>query len=259
MVKARAKTRQPQAKGLKIRHYLAAIVAAAVIAAGLVGWQWARYTDWGPKLTRLVVSGNFKELDPAQVRTAVKPYLHGGFFRVDLDAIRAAVVALPWVDDAAVYLDWPSTLKIDLREQRAVARWDDSGMINAAGVLFADKVPADVGKLPTLAGPAGSETQVLDEWHQMNAALKADHLALTGLVLDARGAWRATLASGLEVRLGRGRVAENLKHFIEIVPRVLGERLADAAYIDMRYTNGFAVGWKNSANTSSETTGKTNA
>lgn len=255
MVKPRAKTRQPQVNGLKIRHFLAAILAAVLIAAGLVGWQWARYTDWGPRLTRLVVSGNFKQVDPARVRTVVRPYLHGGFFKVDLDAIRAAVVALPWVDDAAVRLDWPSTLKIDLREQRAVARWDDSGLINATGVLFTDRIPADIDKLPALSGPAGSEVQVLAEWHRINASLKPDHLALAGLVLDARGAWRATLTSGLEVRLGRGQVAQNLQHFIEIVPRVLGERLAAAAYIDMRYTNGFAVGWKQD----SATTGKTNA
>jgi cell division protein FtsQ len=27
------------------------------------------------------------------------------------------------------------------------------------------------------------------------------------------------------------------------LPASLGERLADVAYVDLRYTNGFAIGW----------------
>ncbi|HET7371050.1 MAG TPA: cell division protein FtsQ/DivIB [Gammaproteobacteria bacterium] len=255
MVKARAKKTQPRANGLKIRHVLAAIVAAFAIAAGIAGWQWARYADWGPTLTRMVVRGDFKRVDPASVRAAIRPHLGGGFFRVDLDAIRAAVIALPWVSDAAVRLEWPSTLKVDLREQRAVALWNDDGLVNADGVRFAHQVPADLSNLPQLAGPDDSTADVLDQWRTMAVRLRGDSLKLAGLTLDARGAWRARLASGLELRLGRDHAAENLQRFVQVVPRVLGTRLADAAYIDLRYTNGFAVGWK----TKSETTGKIHA
>ncbi|HET6725400.1 MAG TPA: cell division protein FtsQ/DivIB [Gammaproteobacteria bacterium] len=255
MVKPRAKTNQPQVKSLRIRHFLAAVLAAALIAVGLVGWQWARYADWGPSLTELVVGGDFRRVDPADVRAAVKPYLHGGFFRVDLDEIREAVVALPWVADAAVRLEWPSTLKVELREQRAVARWDGSGLINADGVEFTRVAPADTKDLPHLSGPADSAQRVLASWRTMSARLGTNGLKLAGLSLDARGAWRATLASGLSLRLGRDEVERNLQRFVEIVPRVLGARLAEAAYIDLRYTNGFAVGWKSNF----EKVGKTHA
>ncbi|HET6654826.1 MAG TPA: cell division protein FtsQ/DivIB [Gammaproteobacteria bacterium] len=244
MVKARAKKTQPQANSLKIRHFLAAIVAAVAIAAGIVGWQWARYADWGPALTRMVVRGDFKRVDPVTVRAAVRPHLGGGFFRVDLDAIRAAVIALPWVSDAAVRLEWPSTLKVDLREQRAVARWNGDSLVNADGVRFAHQVPADLSDLPRLAGPDDSAADVLAQWRTMAARLRDDSLTLAGLTLDARGAWRARLGSGLELRLGRDHAADNLLRFVQVVPRVLGTRLAEAAYIDLRYTNGFAVGWK---------------
>ncbi len=231
---------------MRIRHVLAAVLAAALIAAGITGWQWARYANWGPTLTRMVVRGNFKRVDPARVRAVVKPYLNGGFFRVDLDAVRAAVEAMPWVAVAAVHLDWPSTLKITLREQRAVARWNGDGLINADGVRFVRHAPADAADLPRLAGPSGDAAKVLAAWRTMQARLARHGLTLAGLQLNARGAWRARLQSGLQLRLGRDDATQNLRRFVELVPRVLGKRLAKAAYIDLRYTNGFAVGWKTS-------------
>lgn len=244
MVRPR-KTKAEQARRLKPRHVLVAVAGAVVIAAGLTAWQWLRTADLGPRLTTLVVSGDLRRVDPAALRAAVKPMLGGGFFRVNLDGIRARVLALPWVADAAVRLEWPATLKIDVREQRAIARWDDDALINAGGIVFAHAVPADLDKLPALSGPDDTTApQVLAAYQKMNAELAADRLSLAALSLDARGAWIARLGDGLELRLGREQPFKELARFVEIVPRVLGGRYAEAAYIDMRYTNGFAVGWK---------------
>src|SRR5699024_4917245 len=113
----------------------------------------------------------------------------------------------------------------------------------------------DLSSLPHLSGPDDSASRVLAAWKKMAARLRDDSLKLVGLSLDARGAWRARLASGLELRLGRKRAEDNLRRFVELVPRVLGTRFAKAAYIDLRYSNGFAVGWK----PDSDSKGKTNA
>lgn len=258
MVKPRTHRPQPQANSLKIRHVLGTILVAALIAGGLIGWQWLQTARLGPRLTALVVRGDFKRVDPAAVRAVLKPYLGGGFFRVDLDSIRAAVVAMPWVADAAVRLEWPATLKVDLREQRAVARWNGADLVNANGAVFAHRTPAGLADLPALSGPDDAAApDVLSAFAHMNALLKRDRLALAGLSLDARGAWIARLDDGIELRLGREQAIEHLRRFIEIVPRVLGTRLAAAAYVDMRYTNGFAVGWKNKSDM--PTTGAGNA
>ena len=70
-------------------------------------------------------------------------------------------------------------------------------------------------------------------------------LRLTAMRLDARGAWELDLANGVIVRLGRRQVDERFEKFITAALKLVTQRGDDIAYIDMRYTNGFAIGWRN--------------
>jgi cell division protein FtsQ len=64
---------------------------------------------------------------------------------------------------------------------------------------------------------------------------------------DARGAWQLTLTNGIRVRLGRRAVDERLALFLETVVDMVTAREGDINYIDMRYSNGFSIGWKEAA------------
>ena len=48
----------------------------------------------------------------------------------------------------------------------------------------------------------------------------------------------------MTVRLGRRDVDERLDRFIRTASQVIAHRLNDIAYVDMRYSNGFAIGWR---------------
>jgi cell division protein FtsQ len=67
------------------------------------------------------------------------------------------------------------------------------------------------------------------------------------LQLDDRGAWEMQLTSGIRVRLGARMVETRLDRFFEALDKVVAAQAEDVDYIDMRYTNGFAIGWKNRA------------
>ena len=71
---------------------------------------------------------------------------------------------------------------------------------------------------------------------------KAGGIRIVSLTLNARGAWRATLANGLELRFGRDHLMVRLQRFINYALTRVPEALAGAAYVDLRYTDGFAVG-----------------
>ncbi len=75
-------------------------------------------------------------------------------------------------------------------------------------------------------------------------------LRLTGVRLDARGAWELKLGDGVAVRLGRQSVDERLERFITLASATVAKRIAEISYIDMRYTNGFSVGWNGNQRTS---------
>ncbi len=203
----------------------------------------------GPMLSELVIPGPLVHVQPQAVRAAVLPALQGkGFFSINVEQIQAAVLAVPWVATAAVRRSWPHTLYIDITEAVPVARWNGNGLLDAQGRVFVHSMDSAWTKLPMLSGPEGSEQDVLAEFNDLTTNLATRGLAIQQLTVDARGDSTVALNDGINVRLGRADAGTRLERFTTVALPALSEKLADVAYVDMRYTNGFAVGWKNPVN-----------
>lgn len=216
----------------------------AVLATGLLmlALQWQQ-----PMLSRLQIEGHFDRVTPESVRQVTATHLAQGFFSVDLEAIRNDVAALPWVARARVERVWPTGVRVRVWEREAYARWNADALLDTGSVAFTP-APGDLpeslaAKLPRLSGTAGNEKLVIETYRRLSQALAETPLALSGLQLDARGEWTAQTRRGVELRLGAGDAAEKLPVLTGALPASLGERLADVAYVDLRYTNGFAIGW----------------
>jgi cell division protein FtsQ len=216
--------------------------AVLAIALLMLALQWRQ-----PMLSRLQIEGHFDRVTPESVRQATEAHLAKGFFSVDLEAIRNDVAALPWVSRARVERVWPTGVRVRVWEREAYARWNADSLLDTGSVSFtpaAGDLPEDaVAQLPKLAGTAGNEKLVVETYRTLSQALAETPLALSGLQLDARGEWTAQTRRGVELRLGAGDAAEKLPVLLGALPASLGERLADVAYVDLRYTNGFAIGW----------------
>jgi cell division protein FtsQ len=52
-----------------------------------------------------------------------------------------------------------------------------------------------------------------------------------------------TLNNGIEVRLGRRDVAERTDLFLDVVTDIITGHAKEIDYVDMRYGNGFTIGW----------------
>jgi cell division protein FtsQ len=189
------------------------------------------------------IEGRFQRVSPVQIEEAVGS-LEQGFMTVDLEDVRERVEALSWVDHARVRRRWPQGLRIEVTEQVAAARWGESGLLNTRGELFLENARHVPPELPRLTGPAGSEWQVAQRYLAAQGRLIEAGMRLTALQFDARGSWELELANGMDVRLGRRQVDERLDRFIQTALPVISGRAGEIAYIDMRYSNGFAIGWK---------------
>ncbi|HUN26104.1 MAG TPA: cell division protein FtsQ/DivIB [Steroidobacteraceae bacterium] len=196
----------------------------------------------------IALTGRFQRVSPLDVERIVRASIHGaGLVTVDLAGICAAVKRLPWVDSVSAERSWPRGIALRIVEQVAVARWGDDGLINDRGELFASSANHIPQELPRLSGPDGTEGAVAARYLVMQARLAEAGLRLSALRLDARGAWEFDLGNGVTVRLGRKRVDERFDTFMAVGAKLVAQRATDIAYLDMRYTNGFAVGWRGGA------------
>lgn len=222
-------------------HLLAGIAAVLVVAAG--GYYSGAWLLNRP-IETIRLSGPFERVPAIQLGALVEPYARAGFLEVDLAAARRELTALPWVADAEVRRRFPGTLEVQVSEQKPIARWGERGLLNAAGKLFlpdAGHVPAE---LPRLLGPPGSEAQVTQRYFAVQEQLQHRGLSVARVTLDERGAWSFQTSNGLEVRLGANSVDERIGRFFQVLDRTLTHMAGEVDYVDMRYPNGFAIGWK---------------
>jgi cell division protein FtsQ len=216
-----------------------AVLAVGAIACMLVGGALDQ------AITQVAVTGRFQRVSPLEVEQAVKARVRGmGLVSVDLAAVRRAVEQLPWVDSASVERRWPRALNIRVTEQVAAARWGANGLLNTRGELFVSEARHIPPELPRLSGPQGSEGEVARRYLAARGQLTEAGVRLTALRLDARGAWELDLDSGITVRLGRRQIDERFQRFVATGIGLITQHANDIGYIDMRYTNGFAVGWR---------------
>ena len=236
-----ARWRLPQInwRALALLLGLPAVIAAGALAAAYVLDQ---------PIETVSVAGRFQRVTPGDVERVVKSEIHAaGLLSVDLAAVRRAIHRLPWVDAVSVQRAWPRGLDVLVIEQTAAARWGERGLLNTRGELFDSDERHIPAELAQLSGPAGKESLVAQRYLAAEGRLQQAGLRLTAVRLDARGAWELDLANGVTVRLGRRQVDERFEKFINTALKLVTQRGEDIAYVDMRYTNGFAIGWRGNA------------
>ncbi len=226
------------------RRVATSLFGAAILGAGVAAVVWAL----DQPIQRVAVQGRFQRVSPLDVEQAVKDRVRGaGLVSIDLAAVQRKIEELPWVDTASVQRAWPRGLQVVVSEQVAAARWGANGILNARGELFASESRHIPAELPRLAGPPGTEQQVAQRYFAIQGRLVEAGMHIVALQLDARGAWHIVLDNGVQVRLGRRQVDERFERFVAAALRLVAQRSQDIDYVDMRYTNGFAVGWKGGA------------
>lgn len=190
------------------------------------------------------ISGPFQRVTALQIEEAVSDELDAGFLGADIGRMQSQVRTLSWIDQVSVARRWPNRISISVSEQVPAAVWGERGLLNVRGELFVDKARHIPAELPRLSGPADSSAVVAKRYLHVREQLIPIGLDLLSVAVDARGAWKMMLTNGVEIRLGRREVDERTDLFIAVVANVITGQSKEIAYVDMRYNNGFTIGWK---------------
>ncbi len=241
---ARRRKQKPQKKirmpSLPFKGISILLVALAVIA---LSYRFSTEMLDRP-ITSITIDGPFQRVTALQIEEAISDELGAGFFSANLKIIRQQIVALAWIDETKVARRWPGTLTISVTEQIPAAIWGDRGLLNTRGDLFVEDARHVPTELPKLRGPEGQSAIVAQRYLDIKDRLVPTGLDLREIVLDARGAWGLTLGNGIDVRLGRRDVDERARLFLDVAANIVSSREAEIKFVDMRYSNGFTIGWK---------------
>ena len=113
-----------------------------------------------------------RQVDTAQIGAVVRNEVRGNFFTVDLDKTRRAFEKLPWVRKVSVrrhFAGWAQSrpsqrpslawqLELVLEEHEALARWNETELVNTHGEVFA----AACERVMPEAAPRPDEGRVSD-------------------------------------------------------------------------------------------------
>ena len=189
------------------------------------------------------IENRFRHLDRAVLQQRLAAAVDGGFFGVDLERVREAVLGLPWVAGARVTRVWPDKLLVEVEEQVPVARWNSDGLVNAGGEVFYPERKDDLALSLRFRGPVGKAGEMLAFYRRVQPGFRARGLEIREVGLDRRGEWYLGLEGGTTIMVGRDRKGPRIERLLGVYAVLNGEqRTIDR--IDLRYEQGFAVRWR---------------
>jgi cell division protein FtsQ len=221
-------------------------VSGCLLAAAAFGYHYLSQPERLP-LRVVEVGGVLERLDRDEIQRTVVDAIDGGFFSCDMQKLRQAVVAMPWVADVSIRRVWPDRLHMLVTEQVPLARWGDAALVSIDAGVFRPSKMADFDGLVQLQGPAGSEQRVVQFFRAVLPAAQARGLHVEAVRLDERRHWWLHFDGGLTVSLGREYVDHRLAQFFRVYPSLATQSARQPARVDMRYEHGFAVRWREPA------------
>ncbi|MES9969707.1 MAG: cell division protein FtsQ/DivIB [Candidatus Thiodiazotropha sp.] len=237
-------TQTPKVVRLLDRARLMSLLVIFLIA-GLGGWGVTRLLDPLSMPVRVVsVDGEIKHLNRQGLEQTVARAVSGNFFTVDLLQIRNQIEQLAWVKSASVRRVWPDKLALRVVEQVPLAYWGETAMVNRHGEVFRPKKLSRIPGLITLIGEDENAQRVTQGYLKMRTLLQTAGLELKQLRVDARQSWQIETSGGLQLDLGRRDVMPRLSRFVQLYPFLKGQAESQLQRVDLRYTNGFSVYWR---------------
>lgn len=181
-----------------------------------------------------------------ELRPIALSHCDGGFFSLNIKVLQNALMEVPWVKEVSVRRIWPDILQIKVIEQTPMAVWNNNSLLSDKGQLFTPNKSSFPQGLPLFFGPGEDYSEVLAQYREFIPMLAPMNLGIQSIEMTPRHAWRLILTNGVPILLGQEKIHERFLRFIAFYTKMSRDQADQIAGIDLRYSNGFAIQWKNS-------------
>jgi cell division protein FtsQ len=228
-------------------HFL--IGTVVVVISGWIGWQEvkAQGADWLPvKYVR--IEGDFQYIAKDKIKQVLTGQVNNGLYNADIQQIQSVVNQLPWIESVRVKRIWPDAIDIRIIEQTPAVRWGSEGLLSQYGEVFVPDNISEFSELPLVSGPVGNEKKLLEIMKGLEVALGDKQMELIEFRVNERRAWSIKLRSDMEIILGRNEPLSKFQRFLKTVTLLGEEQIEKVVVVDLRYSNGFALTWRQGEN-----------
>ena len=191
-------------------------------------------------------SSEIRNSNEEKIREYSEKYLiNKSWFNFNINILKNELEKIEWVNTVGVRRVYPREVKLTIKEHVPLVIWNNKYYMNGDGEVFFVKNISK--KLPRL-NAKNDRSKTLFKYYSffINNLLKNN---ISDKILEINEndirSLSILLSSGISVRFGSKNVNEKIKIFFKSYNKILNTSdLKKIRYIDMRYSNGFSIGWK---------------
>lgn len=189
----------------------------------------------------------FVHIQRAVLDEVAAPYQDSNLYLLDDAGLTEALEASPWVRNVSLHKAWPRRLVVTIEEYEPAAFWGENHLMNRFGEVFEGQLPDMQGLIPMIRSPKDNGREMGERYVQITRLLAGLNLKIMQLSLNELGEWSMRFQEGPEIVIGRKELEKRIRRFRVGYARELQEKFNQIRRVDLRYTNGFAVEWKQGA------------
>ena len=174
-----------------------------------------------------------------------KNYLDSkSFFNFKINILKKEIEEVPWVKSADIRRVYPGEIKIYIEEHIPIAIWNNESYMNNIGDIF---FVNDIKKNLPIISSNQSGNKIMFEYFSLLLKYISDEnfdIKIKKIEENDIRSLSAYLSSGIIVKFGSKDIRGKIRTFIKVYKTLNTSDLEKIRYIDMRYSNGFSIGWK---------------
>ena len=222
----------------RVKRLIICIVLVLAAGLGMTACQ-----KLNKPIDHVVVNGDFFHLKEKEVINLIDQKVKDGFLSLNLSGLNKYLESEPWIRNATIRRSWPSTIIVDITEEKPIARWGEKQVLNNVGDYLEITDKQSIKNLPTFTTEFGKSKEMIKSYQLMSEILGPTGLKVHEIQRDVVGSWLITTSSGIQINLGRDQLAQKLRRFQVVWSAQLTSQVEKIKTIDMRYPNGIAVSW----------------